>query len=414
MLRSSLKLSRCKKHDDLSSNVEKEDYSLPVFRSNELRVKRDGSSASERVPVLAWLVFANCIIIMVAFHGKVMEFVSLISPSSASASEERSPYHYHPSSVEKHVLDNLNGLGLTSSTEYADTCAIVRDTRSPVYADLQNYFSELNHYNDLIKDFQPITHDLRELINANEENIEEVCSITKLHSDGLGGIFKSRLVSNSTDAGAMEPLLPTMRSHKMCNNFAKHVMSMDYLVHDFYSMCKKLKRHSKTVFVDMGASLDFHGSESQPAIYINKIYGKFGFNFDHIYAYEITKKDPSNVFELIPAELQASWHWVNVGVDSRPGSKMNPFTTITNHFSPDDFVVVKLDVDTPAVENLLARQLRDDPKLLELVDQFYFEDHVKQKELKKSWGESAEGSVAESLELMASMREKGVASHYWP
>eukprot|EP00970_Alexandrium_tamarense_P013412 scaffold3384_cov248-Alexandrium_tamarense.AAC.1 len=332
MLRSSLKLSRCKKHDDLSSNVEKEDYSLPVFRSNELRVKRDGSSASERVPVLAWLVFANCIIIMVAFHGKVMEFVSLISPSSASASEERSPYHYHPSSVEKHVLDNLNGLGLTSSTEYADTCAIVRDTRSPVYADLQNYFSELNHYNDLIKDFQPITHDLRELINANEENIEEVCSITKLHSDGLGGIFKSRLVSNSTDAGAMEPLLPTMRSHKVCNNFAKHVMSMDYLVHDFYSMCKKLKRHSKT----------------------------------------------------------ASWHWVNVGVDSRPGSKMNPFTTITNHFSPDDFVVVKLDVDTPAVENLLARQLRDDPKLLELVDQFYFEDHVKQKELKKSWGESAE------------------------
>eukprot|EP00970_Alexandrium_tamarense_P018506 scaffold13344_cov215-Alexandrium_tamarense.AAC.12 len=86
---------------------------------------------------------------------------------------------------------------------------------------------------------------------------------------------------------------------------------------------------------------------------------------------------------------------------------MNPFTTITNHFSPDDFVVVKLDIDTSAVENLLARQLRDDPKLLGLVDQFYFEDHVKQKELKKSWGESAEGSVAESLELMASMREKG-------
>jgi hypothetical protein len=37
-----------------------------------------------------------------------------------------------------------------------------------------------------------------------------------------------------------------------------------------------------------------------------------------------------------------------------------------------------------------------------------------QKELLGSWGRSANGSIGESLEMMADMRAKGVASHYWP
>lgn len=90
-------------------------------------------------------------------------------------------------------------------------------------------------------------------------------------------------------------------------------MSMEYLVHDFYSMCKMLKKHSRTVFVDMGASLQFHGADDSPAIYVNKIYGKFGFQFDHIYAFEITATAPAEVFERVPADLLGSFHWINVG-----------------------------------------------------------------------------------------------------
>lgn len=49
------------------------------------------------------------------------------------------------------------------------------------------------------------------------------------------------------------------------DEFKNYVMNMDYLVHDFYSMCKTLKRHSRTVFIDMGASLVFHGAHDSPA-----------------------------------------------------------------------------------------------------------------------------------------------------
>ena len=55
--------------------------------------------------------------------------------------------------------------------------------------------------------------------------------------------------------------------------------------------------------------------------------------------------------------------------------------------------MVKLDIDTSPIENRLVRQLRDDPKLLHIVDVFYFEDHLLQKELSSAWGSSAEGSL---------------------
>ncbi|KAL3791764.1 hypothetical protein HJC23_007531, partial [Cyclotella cryptica] len=64
--------------------------------------------------------------------------------------------------------------------------------------------------------------------------------------------------------GAMEPLLPmeplllVFQSQKICDHAPRHLMlmSIEYSVHDFYSMCRNLKRHRMNIFVDMGASLD--------------------------------------------------------------------------------------------------------------------------------------------------------------
>lgn len=90
-------------------------------------------------------------------------------------------------------------------------------------------------------------------------------------------------------------------------------MSLDYLIHDFHSICKRLRRHTRTVFVDMGASLAFHNRLDSPAVYINKIYRKFGIHFDHIYAYEITPTKPEDAYAKVPEELMSSFHWINLG-----------------------------------------------------------------------------------------------------
>ncbi|KAL7479811.1 hypothetical protein ACHAW6_005531 [Cyclotella cf. meneghiniana] len=250
---------------------------------------------------------------------------------------------------------------------------------------MQGYFCQLDYYNDLMKSFNPVEDDLRKSIEPGEANIEKVCNITKIHPDGLEGIFTEEHVSISNTMGAMEPLLPVFRSQKICDDARKHLMSMEYLVHDFYSM-----------------------------LYINQIFRRFGFHFDHIYAYEITQVPSARVYELLPNELMGSFHWINVGIDPKPGAKLNPFTIILDEFDSDDFIVIKLDIDTSAIENRLALQLRNDDRLLEIVDLFYVEDHRLQEELLPWWGGSANGSIGESLELMAGLRAKGVVSHYWP
>ncbi|KAL3903913.1 MAG: hypothetical protein SGARI_005166, partial [Bacillariaceae sp.] len=130
-----------------------------------------------------------------------------------------------------------------------------------------------------------------------------------------------------------------MRHPGICEDKRKWLMSMDYLVHDFGQMCRKLKRHSRTVFVDMGAALDFHAAGTTPAVYVTHTYHKFGFKFDHIYAYELRIKDPKDVYERIPDDLKSAYHWYNVGVDADPNSPNNPLKMIKDNFNEDDFVV---------------------------------------------------------------------------
>jgi hypothetical protein len=86
---------------------------------------------------------------------------------------------------------------------------------------------------------------------------------------------------------------------------------------------------------------------------------------------------------------------------------------LMNNYREDDFVVVKLDIDTPVVETLLVEQLRSNPSLSKLVDVFYFEHHVQLRELIGNWGVVGNVSVKESMELFVDLRRQGIVSHSW-
>lgn len=283
---------------------------------------------------------ATAFLVLIQSFGGISQPQLLLGlqEDQAPRSKTVQPYHYGPSPIEQYFIDNAETLGLRSE-QSTPTCPLIKDETLPIHKPVQRYFQELEEYNRIMKEFQPIEHDLRDDILPGESNIEQVCSAVKIHRNGLEGIFNSNGTSSSTHAGVMEPLLPVMRNQKICPDIgqvsykivlkfitqnlsnqlhiqpfvSQHLMSLEYLVHDFYSMCKQLKRHSRTVFIDMGASLDFHGSDESPAIYIIKIYSKFGFQFDHIYAYEINQMEPARVYERVPNELMTSYHWINVG-----------------------------------------------------------------------------------------------------
>ena len=322
---------------------------------------------------------------------------------------------YSASSVEQYIMDNLDKLGYGKDNN-PKTCSMWTDpsiTTAEVHKKLNAFKDDIEAHTEAIKKFEPIP-ELMKSIRAGED-IDEVCQKTRLHPDGLRALFPSNELSLS-NSGYIEPLLPPLRHHSLCTNQNTQLMTLDYLVHDFEVMCRKLKPHSRLVLLDLGASLDFHGS-TQPIMSLINLYEKFGFKFDHIYAFEVTKKDPDVVYgEKLPDKFFHSYHWINVGVTSEKGHKLNPFHNILEKFDADDLIIVKLDIDNSSIEMPLAYQLLEDKDGIysKLIDQFYFEHHVHLGELAPSWKGFMNGTVKESFELFQNLRKKGIASHSWP
>jgi hypothetical protein len=306
-------------------------------------------------------------------------------------------------------MDHLDELGYNENP--ASGCNIWRNTSIPYYKELQQYLQELNDYYDRIENFTQVTKDVR---RASQPN---VCDLLELHPDGLAGIFYSSRQLSRLAGGYLEPALPPMRHPRWClppnptkkGNYPKYLIDITYLVHDFKHMCQQIRPTSRTVLLDMGASLqfDFHKDDT-PVVDLTSIYTKFGITFDHYYAYEIKPTKPDEVFQKLPDDLMASYHWINVGVSTDPQSKLNPWRLLLDNFDENDFIVVKLDVDNTGIELKLVEQLLADENIIKLVDVFYWEHHVSLKE----WWPYSE-SAKKSLQLFYDLRTKGIPAHYW-
>lgn len=85
--------------------------------------------------------------------------------------------------------------------------------------------------------------------------------------------------------------------------------------------------------------------------------------------------------------------------------------------------MLKIDIDTPSVENPLVYQLAGDPELMGLVDDFYFEHHVNSQPMSKYWvtwwqgmtqaSTMMNGTLKDSFSLFRKLRQNGVAAHAW-
>ena len=223
-------------------------------------------------------------------------------------------------------MKNLDMLGF-NSTDNPVTCGMWHDpalTTPKNHASLVAYTSELEKYQEAVQQFETVPNLMSSIKHTNGKH--EICDAVKLHQDGIAGFFSPNQLS-LTKSGFVEPLIPPQRHPKFCNS-EKYLLSMDYLVHDFEVMCHKLKPTSKLVLIDMGASLDFHG-KNQPIMWLLRVYEKMEFYFDHIYGFEVTKKDPESVYvDSLPEKYFPSYHWINIGVSSEEGVKMNPLQTI--------------------------------------------------------------------------------------
>ena len=84
--------------------------------------------------------------------------------------------------------------------------------------------------------------------------------------------------------------------------------------------------------------------------------------------------------------------------------------------NPDDYVCVKLDIDTPGIENALVSQLLHNDTLLGLVDELFYEHHVDSWTMRPYWGKlrKLRMTMKDSYETFSALRESGVRMHAWP
>eukprot|EP01138_Halocafeteria_seosinensis_P016259 gb/GECG01016589.1/.p1 GENE.gb/GECG01016589.1/~~gb/GECG01016589.1/.p1 ORF type:complete len:105 (+),score=12.11 gb/GECG01016589.1/:1-315(+) len=96
------------------------------------------------------------------------------------------------------------------------------------------------------------------------------------------------------------------------------------------------------------------------------------------------------------------------------GAVTNPWTWVKELVKPEDFVVVKLDIDTPSVELPLVNQFQNDTELQTLVDEFFFEKHHNHWQMNPHFHGKVQGDLALAYEMLHRLRKSGIRAHSWP
>jgi hypothetical protein len=178
-------------------------------------------------------------------------------------------------------------------------------------------------------------------------------------------------------------------------------------------------RERQKVLIDMGAST-YTGWDGQEdfvgAKWLVEHYQERQVSFDWVVSYEYEKIDPDQVFAGVPPDLLPHYIYYNHGVEKAPESKWNPWRILRGMgVTRNDYVVAKLDIDTPEIENDLFDQVLSDPRNTPLIDEFFYEHHVNTKAMYEWW--KTEGStilLKDTYRSFTAIRAKGIRMHNWP
>ncbi|MGE5362428.1 MAG: hypothetical protein ACM3NQ_25710 [Bacteroidales bacterium] len=178
-------------------------------------------------------------------------------------------------------------------------------------------------------------------------------------------------------------------------------------------------RTRQNVLLDIGASTygNWKGDPgSVGAMWFVQRFKNQNLNFDWIVSYENTKYDPDDIYRDVPNDVLPHYIYFNQGVEADPLGKWNPWRILRGMgATPADYVVVKLDIDVPDIENPLVDQVLNDPGLQGLIDEMFYEHHTNTKPMLNYWDtKDSPLRLADTYRIFAAMRSKGIRMHGWP
>jgi hypothetical protein len=255
---------------------------------------------------------------------------------------------------------------------------------------------------------------------------EEVAMAPRKFNDAFSLMKYKRTCNGVTEeesvAVAIEPLVGPLRHPLVCDDFWKHVFDKNYMVVEPWRAHANWDAHATTLglpprnfFFDLGASTFTAGSGGASQSWFVRMFEDMCVMWDGIFAWEATQHESAKVWADVPGYLHGRYHWYNVPCSKELDSWANPWNTLLSVATPEDYVVVKLDIDTWQVENPLVDQILATPALLERIDEFFYEHHVQMQPMFKYWGPSANKKLtgADSVDMFTRLRKAGIHAHSW-
>ena len=187
----------------------------------------------------------------------------------------------------------------------------------------------------------------------------------------------------------------------------------------------------RNLFYDLGAgwysgqvSVD-RGDGMGPSVPLfTELYERHCIEFDRIWAWESAKLKPAMYWAAVPAHVRAKLHFMNTGVEREPHAN-GALQLLNLTAKREDFVVFKLDVDDGPIEESIVETILADPRLIELIDEFFFEYHFAEPGvLETEWNmtldvprhvplSEAKPTADQALSAMRRLRAQGVRAHFW-
>ena len=175
-------------------------------------------------------------------------------------------------------------------------------------------------------------------------------------------------------------------------------------------------RQTSAFLLDLGASTYSKGLGGASTKWFVDEYRARGIDFHHIYAWEAKFHLDADIYGAMPFAIVDRTSYYNLPVDAQPGAKHNPWRTLRDIATPRDFVVVKIDIDNSSVEEPLVAQLLKDRSLARLVDELYFEHHVRNTPMWSCcWRQNTvtTHTLVHSYDVFTRLRQMGIRAHSW-
>jgi hypothetical protein len=124
--------------------------------------------------------------------------------------------------------------------------------------------------------------------------------------------------------------------------------------------------------------------------------------------------DTQTIWNKIPGRLKHIYHWYNIPVSAEIGHSDNALEYIKAVAKPEDFVVLKIDIDNTPIEAGIIKQILESEQLINLIDQLYFEHHVNVSPMYPFWHtENEKSTLSDTYNIFSTLRSKGVIAHSW-